>query len=376
MLSRASSGAGPRRDRGAGALLALATAALLGSACGSAPGGTAEPGAPAGASPPRPIAGLEAGAWTWIDFPDSACDDGSPTGIGVSLGTGPDLVIFLNGGGACWDYLTCYVLGTAARGPFGRPQFDALRASVLPDSFLDRELAGNPFRDASLVFVPYCTGDIHGGDHVATYVGAGGARAYHHVGHANLLAFLRRLAVTWPSPRRLVVSGASAGGFGAVLNYDAFRAAWPAAASYLVDDSGPPLERGAVSQALLDAWYASWRLDLVLDPLCGAACRTDLSAGLAAVARKYPHDRLALLSSLQDQVISGYYQIDGGRLEQALGALASDVIDPAPNARFFFVPGTTHTMLGAPASFTQGVSLLDWLGQQLADDPGWTSRRP
>ncbi len=23
--------------------------------------------------------------WTWIDFPDSVCDDGSPTGIGVNL---------------------------------------------------------------------------------------------------------------------------------------------------------------------------------------------------------------------------------------------------------------------------------------------------
>lgn len=337
-------------------------------------------GAPAGNGPPppaaEPIAGLVAGSWSWVDFPDSACDDGSPTGIGVSPGTGPDLVLVLNGGGACWDYLTCYVLGTANHGPYGEREFRALEASALPGSILDRALPGNPFLDATLVFVPYCTGDIHGGDNVATYVGPGETRIHHHVGHANLVAFVRRLAATFPSPRRLVVSGGSAGGFGSLLNYPTVRQAWPAAQGILVDDSGPPLERGDVPQGLLDAWYESWRLDRVLDPVCGPACRTDLSAGLAAVEALYPGDRMALLSSLQDRVISGYYVTSGPQFEAALLRMAADRIDPAPNARYFFVAGDTHTMLGNPAAFAQGPTLLEWLGQQASGDPAWTSRRP
>jgi hypothetical protein len=308
--------------------------------------------------------------------PESTCDDGSPTGIAVSLGSGPDLVVFLNGGGACWDYLTCFVLRTASSGPFGLREFQALEARTLAGSILDRDLDANPFRDASLAFVPYCTGDIHGGDNVAVYVSGDTQRAYHHAGHANLVAFLARLAATWPSPRKLVLSGSSAGGFGSVLNYDTARTFWPDAQAYLIDDSGPPLERGAVSHALLDAWYTSWRLDKVLDPLCGPACRSDISAGLAAVQRKYPQDRVALLSSLQDQIISTYYMTSGAQLEQALGALASDVIAPAPNARFFFVAGSSHTMLGDPAAFVQGVPLLTWIGQQVTGDPAWTSQRP
>ena len=127
---------------------------------------------------------------------------------------------------------------------------------------------------------------------------------------------------------------------------------------------------------MLDAWYATWRLDEILDPVCGQACRTDLSAGLAAIERKYPQDRMALLSSLQDQVIAGYYEIDGAQLERALDALTTDVIAPAPAARFFFVPGNNHTMLGKPTSFAQGVWLLSWLQQQLSDDAAWTSQRP
>jgi hypothetical protein len=345
-------------------------AALLLAACSGAGSGAALPAAG------DPITGLSPGAWNWVGFPDSACEDGSPTGIAVNPGSGPDLLLLLNGGGACWDYLTCDVLGTASHGPFGPAEFEALAARTLPGSILDRALPGNPYAEATLVFVPYCTGDIHGGDNVATYVGPGGARTWRHVGHANAVAFARRLAATWPAPRRLVVSGASAGGFGALLNYDTFRLYWPVAQGFLLDDSGPPLQRGDVSQSLLDAWYASWGLGRVLDPLCGAACRGDLSAALGAVASRHPADRLALLSSLQDQVIAGYFLLGPDALQADLLRLAADVFDPSPNARYFYVPGSSHTMLAAPAAFAQGVPLLDWLGQQVNGDPAWASRRP
>lgn len=354
-------------------LAPVAAAASLFLACGS-PG----PRSDGGALPPPgdPIPGLATGVWTWVDFPDSACDDGSPTGIGLNPGAGPDLLVLLHGGGACWDYFTCLVFNTARHGPFGQAQFASLVTTDVPGSILDRALPGNPFKDASLVFVPYCTGDIHGGDNLAAYAGPTQTRIYHHVGHANVVAFLRRLAATWPAPRRLVVSGGSAGGFGALINYPTFRHYWPAAQAFLVDDSGPPLEQGAVSQTLLDAWFASWRLDKVLDPFCGQACHSDLSAGLAAVARRYPQDRLALLSSLQDQVISAYYLLVPAQFQAELLRMAADVMDPTPNARYFFVPGTSHTMLGDPAGFTQGIPLLAWLEQQVSGDAAWASRRP
>lgn len=360
--------------RSAAAWLSLGAVAAL-AACGG-PGATAGADAPALPAAGAPLVGLTPGAWNWVPFADSACDDGSPTGLGVNPGTGPDLVVVLDGGGACWDYLTCAVLGTSSHGPFDEARFRAMEAGELAGSILDRALPGNPFADATLVFVPYCTGDIHGGDNVVTYAGPGDARTVHHVGHANVVAFVSRLAATWPAPRKLVVSGASAGGFGSVVNYATFRAAWPAARAYLVDDSGPTLEAGAIPPGLLLAWYESWRLDKLLDPLCGAACRGDLSAGLSAVLARYPGDRVSLLSSLQDQVISGYFVLGGPRFEEELLRLAADVLAPAPNARFFFVGGSTHPMLDRPGAFTQGVPLVTWLGQQVSDDPAWASQRP
>src|SRR5678815_969167 len=95
-------------------------------------------------------------AWTWVDFPDSSCDDGSATGIGVNQGTSSNLIVFLNGGGACWDYLTCFRLNTASHGPFGKTEFDGMANDIAAGTIFDRDDDANPFKDWSYVFVPYC----------------------------------------------------------------------------------------------------------------------------------------------------------------------------------------------------------------------------
>lgn len=312
--------------------------------------------------------------WTWVDFPDSRCDDGSTTGIAVNTSsTSNNLVVFLMGGGACWDYLTCYVLNLAGHGPFQRPQFDAARG-MLNGSLFDRTAAQNPFRGWNQVFVPYCTGDVHGGNNVMVYSG----RTHHHEGRVNMNAFLGRLAATFPAPDRLVVSGSSAGGFGAAFNYSLFRTVWPSGQVYLIDDSGPVLQGDAIPPAFRDAWFASWRIDQVIDPLCGGlACRADLSLAVPALAALYPNDRFALLSSLQDQTIRGYFLLTPEAFEAALLSLAQNVIDPLPNFRYFITSGQRHTMLGSPASHASaGTPLYDWLRQEVEDDPAWSSILP
>ena len=56
----------------------------------------------------------------------------------------------------------------------------------------------NPFRDASFVYVPYCTGDIYGGEAVQTYTSGQTSKTVHHMGRANVKAFLSRLVPTFP----------------------------------------------------------------------------------------------------------------------------------------------------------------------------------
>ncbi|HEX9289944.1 MAG TPA: pectin acetylesterase-family hydrolase [Anaeromyxobacteraceae bacterium] len=339
-------------------------------------------------SPPRPvlgepITGLVQDTWTWVDFPDSACDDGSPTGIGVSLGSGPDVLVFMEGGGACWNYATCvtYRGQIAAAGPFGQPQFD-VKKTELAGSIFDRSVPSNPFKSSSFVYVPYCTGDVHSGSNVVEYTdptGAGAPSTYHHVGHENVLAYLKRVAATFPSPGKLVVSGSSAGGFGALVNYDTFRTYWPTGQLSLVDDSGPPLP-GAQVKAQLDTFDPSWKLYQLLDTFC-TECRTDITKGLTSLARRHPADRMSLLSWETDTVIPFFFLLSEDAFVSLLLQTAHGTINPLANAKYFLVGGTTattplnrHTVLGHPGDFSvDGVGLWQFLDQQVNDTPGWAS---
>jgi hypothetical protein len=318
-------------------------------------------------------------SWSWVDFPDTTCDDGSATGIAVNQGTSSNLIVFMNGGGACWDYLTCFQLNTAVHGPFGKTEFDKQVNNAGTGSLFDRNDTNNPFKDWSYVFVPYCTGDVHAGDNVVMYTDNMGmnTHTYHHTGHKNMLSFVPRIAATWPAPGKLVVSGSSAGGYGASFNYDTFRKYWPSGKVYLLDDSGPALEGDAIPAGYRTDWYAQWNLGEVLDPICGEACKTDFSQATKLLAQRYSGDRLALLSSLQDVTIRNYFLLSPSGFQGELLLMAKDVLDPLSNFHYFFVDGQTHTMLGEVGKFTsQGTSLQTWMTQLVNDDPAWASLQP
>ena len=317
-----------------------------------------------------------ANTWTWVDFPESACDDGTPTGVGVNLNGSKDLLVFLNGGGACWDYATCVVLNTSSHGPFGATEFNAAVAKGIIGSLLDRA-APNPFASYNMVFVPYCTGDIHGGDNVITYTNGSDQKTIHHKGRANVTAYLTRLAATLPAGGKVVVSGSSAGGFGTYMTYDLFHHYFSGSKISLFDDSGPLLVADAIQPALRTSWYASWGLERALGPSC-PGCAQDMSALIPTLAARYPSDRMALLSYTQDGVIRAYFGLSAADFQTDLYGLATKQLDPlAKQLHYYFVTGSGHTFLGKPSAIAaQGVPLWTWITQFASDDPAWTSTKP
>jgi hypothetical protein len=324
--------------------------------------------------------------WSWVPIEGAVCSDGSPTGVGIEPGPGgsPNVLVFLMGGGACFDTLSCFTFQTATPGPYGAAELERDMRGIAPGSILDRTLPDNPYREFTFVFVPYCTGDVHAGDSVRTYPNA--PRPWHHNGRVNLRNGFAHLAQALPAPGKVVVSGASAGGFGALLAFGLAKEAWPAAKGYLVDDSGPPLD--AIPQATVELWYAAWDLGTAVNAICGSdvedlLCREDLSRVFPALQASYPDDRLALLSSTQDETMrgffgtlttSGFVPMGAADYESGVRALAGLIEDDAApgESHAFVVNGTSHTMLGAPAAFTAGgVPLLEWLRRQVEDEPGW-----
>ena len=397
---------------------ALAAALLLAAAAcgdGSSPAANPYEGKPPQGAAIARTEGTAIGStgWTWVPFPDAFCTDprvaggdfgSSTTGLAISWGdpASTDLVVFLQGGGACWDFVTCggtQSLGgigpTASTGPFGADQFQLDIYDKYPNSWVHRANLPPSLARATIVFVPYCTGDVHGGDAVRTYAPPQQLSAYglapitwHHVGHANVMAFLKRLGPTFPSPRKLIVAGSSAGGFGSLANYAAFRWYWPEARSYLVDDSGPPLVADDIPPSTRAAWYAGWNLGASLDAFC-TGCRADMSEGIRELARRYPSDRLALVSHLQDETIRSFFgtftltattvaftPMPAETFEAALGRLRTGVMDPA-GARCFYTntpTPTAHPSLEDPTQVTTpGSGLAPWLELMFSDASSWAS---
>ena len=316
--------------------------------------------------------------WTWIPFPDAVCANGAATGIAVNLTNRSNHVfIFMNGGGACWEGLTCYSLMTAVHVTDGYTQ-DTFNAEFPPYEaalMFSRTDMRNPWRDASFVFIPYCTGDIHGGNAVVNLRWGSQVHETHFVGYENMHAYLRRLALTFPSADRVWLTGSSAGGFGAGINWDQTQAAFGSARVDVVDDSGPPFAPPAMRWSTLrDAW------NLQLPAGC-PTCRDNLSSLVDYYSTRYGSDhRYALLSYDHDGTISTYFGLTGDQFNTGLLGMETQ-FDGEPNAarmHYFVLPGTNHTMMGDPASAmsADGTTLISWLQQMVSDDPAWHDIHP
>lgn len=345
---------------------AFVVAILLLAACGGGGGGATST--------------LPSDEWSWVEVAGARCSDGSPTGLAVNPAPAASedsiFLLFLAGGGACWgDGDFACSTGVAEPGPYGAAELRRdLDARLLEGTILDRTILGTPFAGATLVYVPYCTGDVHWGASAEDLVGGG---EWLHAGKANLVADVAWLEANLPAPEKLVVAGSSAGGFGALLAHDLARTAWQAAKGYLVDDSGPPLVGDAVPADLRSAWYGSWTLSETLGPLCEEAevfCEDDLSQVVAALRAKYPDDRFALVSSLQDATLRAFLDYPSAEDYQAALLQLVDQRFSTEATHSFLVEGTGHGLLRTvEAQQALGTDLASWLRQMVDDEPGWTT---
>lgn len=307
--------------------------------------------------------------WTWVPVDGAVCGDGSPTGVGVNLAPSPEgVLVVLSGGGACWDEQTCFVLNTALRGPFGGAQL-AQAVPGLGGTILDRDRAGSPFANWSMVFVPYCTGDLFLGTREASFGAGGPSRTWQFRGRSNLQAVLPRVAATEGAATAVALLGLSSGGVGAVHNHALLRELAPRGRAFVIADSGILLDTGAAARTLRETWYPTWGAGWV-DARC-ADCRANPLAIFAANAGAFTADRTAVINSRQDTVqrtLVGATAMDyEAALRAGVGAL------PAAH-RAFVVDGNGHVFATRTAAVTagDGAALLPWIGEMLAGG-AWSS---
>ncbi|MBI5543128.1 MAG: hypothetical protein HY901_04520 [Deltaproteobacteria bacterium] len=311
--------------------------------------------------------------WTWVDFPDSACGNGQPTGLGVNLNEqSTDVFVYLQGGGACWDGLTCLAAKTTVNLESGYTEAQFASEPLKDTGPFERTDAANPFREASFVIIPYCTGDLHAGTRSGSYEAFGQSRVVHHHGAINVQAYLRRLVPTFPGTRKILLGGSSAGGYGAQLNYHRFVDAFPEAEIHVLADSSQLVQPWG---GLLGKMQAAWAIEP--PPGC-TTCLNDMPSWAAFLATSWPTRRFALLAFDEDQTLSLYFgsPLDGS-FKAATDALLATSYDPHAKSRYFVLPGSSHTMLGRFATLTGpgGLPLQTWVGQWVSGDPRWANAR-
>jgi len=370
-----------------------------GGAGGTASGGTASGGSPAGGAGGTSSGGAGSGGaggtggtspagapitapaltWTWVDFPDAKCRDGSSTGIGVSLNpASTDLVIYLQGGGACFNAETC------AKNP---SHFDAASFAKLgAGGIADRSKAENPVRDFNMFFVPYCTGDIHVGNRPNGGGAAGVPANQRFVGYTNLSEYLSRIVPTVKGATRVLLTGESAGGFGSLLNYVHVQNAFGDVPVTVIDDSGPPLASTWVPTCMQNGLRQLWNLDATLLAECGSACpKPDdyFESYVTFAAGKAPQRNLGLISSLGDDVISwflgfgqndckGQSALSPSQYQAGIEDFRDRIVKPFPKFGTYYLPGTEHTYLTQNSFYTlsvNGTKLTTWMANHLAGNP-------
>jgi hypothetical protein len=264
------------------------------------------------------------------------CMRGAPFRASVRDAESDDLVIFLQGGGACWSAFCLAVTGA----PLGIPGVDVL----------DPELDANPVRDWNQVYLPYCDGSFFAGDAVhADNLNGKGDRI--HRGLANLTGALEVAKQHFDAPRRVLLAGSSGGAYGLLLAGPLVRHYYPDAELIVMADSGIGLGRDG-DEAYMDVVLDEFNVRRFLPDDC-ADCRADghITGLIGYFLARDDNVRVGMYSSWYDSVLATtFLQVPAAQFADGLDAQSQALHDAWPDRfRRFIADGNQHTsLLGDP----------------------------
>jgi len=311
-------------------------------------------------------------------------------------GKSKNLLVYFNGGGACWDDATCVASLAPSEVPGARPSYNpSINEANSPEGaggIFDDNNKRNPFKDWSKVFIPYCSGDIHIGTGEKLYSDVDGSVTgfpgapvlVKHHGFDNFLAVREWLKQNFATKSRyrsgkknkkikkLLVTGSSAGGYGATLNFPYLQSTFPKAESFmLADASQAVVTDGFIQDAF--SFGNAWNIEEALAPIfldtLGAYTFDQFNAQVYnIITTAYPHSRFAQYSTANDlvqvQFLKIMDQLDRGndepntwllslpddgvyfaewnfRMESSVDFIAANT----NNYQYYIGEGTVHTIL-------------------------------
>jgi hypothetical protein len=350
------------------------------------------------------------GDWTYYEVEGAFCRDGSPAGYYFRKGTGKDLMIFLNGGGVCYDDFFCSSNPANVNQSLpGESLMDAtietFRNSIAPERQVPpnegilKPEARNPVSTWSMVYVPYCTGDSHGGTTTdAEVVTSSTLPPQQFVGYTNIGLFYRTLGAEFRNAEKILLTGSSAGGLGALLNYRRTQQFFKNSRVIVISDSGVPFSDKYQEVCLQKIWRQLWGLDAIIPEECDECFHQD-GGGLVEITA-YNVDQNpgrifgGIISSKQDEVMklfysAGLYNCEANTSYEAAMSVAgrsSYPIDRYPaglkdyienvvgrtRGGSYIVDGSTHQHLFRPRFYEKNgstMTLAQWVADIIAGKP-------
>ena len=295
---------------------------------------------------------------------NTACSDGSPYSFFVRQGDPNKLLVYFQGGGACWFRQNC--------DPQMSPSYSIQVGNIDRANFgiFNLDNPDNPFKDHTTVFAPYCTADVHMGASDTVYPPVEEGQTdlvIRHQGRANVEAVLQWTYEHVPSPQSIFVTGSSAGAIPSPLytaliadHYVNARIAQlgDGAGGYrrTNNDSRPDEQWGTFDFITQEQGFANLRPETM----------TYESLYIAA-AQAHPDITFAEYDAAEDAVQKRFLSMSGQKdvaLQQAIEANHADIRREVGNFSSYIAGGDSHTILGRPEFYTlasNGVAIRDWV---------------
>jgi hypothetical protein len=329
-------------------------------------------------STPPPSDGLPnpppAGEWIAIEpAGDTICSRGTDYRFFVRGGRSDRVMIDFQGGGACWDKLTCSAAGALdlfSDDVGTLEQFTGWVEANGQGGYLSND-PNNPFRDWTIVHIPYCTGDIHWGNTRTEY---GEDLAIEHRGFVNATAALDWTYARFTNPSHVFVSGCSAGAYGAVLHSAYVANHYASARVSVFADSGAGIITDSFLNDSLPNWNAQPNLPSFVPGLDIPLSELSLADLYIRIGQRFPAMRLAQTNTNYDQDQVFFYTAMGGMAaDWPVEMRAShDRIAGATSNFTSYVPGGSVHCAGIYPILQErtvdGVALVDWAEQLATGD--------
>jgi hypothetical protein len=283
------------------------------------------------------------------------------------------LLVYFQGGGACWNGETC-----AQGEPVYKPDLRNDASPPAPTGILDVRDAENPFASHSIVFVSYCTADVHLGNADTTYNvqdPSGGTRSLpiRHRGHVNAMSALRWVYANFSMPREIFVAGTSAGAVATPFYASVLANHYPRARVVALGDDAGTYERIAIGA--VD--HGRWRFHDVVSRQTGwedFPARWGVEDLYITAARSAPGLRLYQVDHAHDQAQRRYHELAGTPDPDLLALLRASrraIRKQVPEFRAYTVGGTRHRILDSRVFYgyaTNGHRLSDWVAAIVRSD--------